>query len=65
MLILFYRCVLALIPLAATKELCYFILAQFTTHPVESSVNGTSFNIESATRVTNRFTPHPDRRMIA
>ena len=56
---------LGLVPLAATKELCYLILAQFTTHPVERSVDGTCFNIESATRVANRFTPHANRRMIA
>ena len=44
---------LALVPLAATKELCYFILAQFSAHPVKGSVNGTRFNIKPTTRVAD------------
>ena len=47
---LFY---MPLVPLAATKELGYFILAQFSAHPVKRSVHGTCFNVESATRVAD------------
>ena len=47
---LFY---MPLVPLAATKELGYFILAQFSAHPVERSVDGTRFNIKPTTRVAN------------
>ena len=47
---LFY---MPLVPLAATKELGYFILAQFSAHPVKRSVHGTSFNIKPSTRVAD------------
>ena len=42
-----------LVSLAATKELCYFILAQFSAHPVKGSVHGTRFNIKPTTRVAD------------
>jgi hypothetical protein len=42
-----------LVPLAATKELCYFILAQFSAHPVKGSVHGTRFYIKPSTRVAD------------
>ena len=42
-----------LVPLTATKELGYFILAQFSAHPVKRSVHGTCFNIKPSTRVAD------------
>ena len=42
-----------LVPLAATKELGYFILAQFSAHPVKRSVHGTGLNIKPSTRVAD------------
>ncbi len=47
---LFY---MPLVPLAATKELGYFILAQFSAHPVKRSVHGTGLNIKPSTRVAD------------